>query len=259
MILKIIVSGCNGSIGREIINYTKNNKDIRIVGGISRSNKLSYKFPVYNDFNDIKIKPDVIIDFSHKSLLNILLKYAVERKVGLVLATTGYNSSEEEKIYKASKVIPIFRGVNLSMGVNKFIYIIEKAVKLLSSEYDIEIVESHSNRKVDAPSGTAKLIYNCIKNNLFYNPNLVYSREGVRNTRDKREIGIHSIRGGSICGEHTVIFAGANDVIKVQHISSSKIAFVKTAIMAAKFLTKKNNGYYIIDDLLKIKEVDKIV
>lgn len=259
MNLKVVISGCNGSMGKEIINYTKNCKDIRIVGGISRSNYIKYNFPVYNNFNNIKTTPDIIIDFSHKSVLNFLLRYAIDKKVGLVLATTGYSSSEEEKIYKASKIIPIFRGVNLSLGVNKFIYIIEKAVKLLSNEYDIEIVESHSNKKVDAPSGTAKLIYNCIKDNLYYNPNIIYSREGVGNTRDKKDIGIHSIRGGSICGEHTVIFAGTNDVIKVQHISSSKIAFVKTAIKAAKFISTKNNGYYIVDDLLNNKEVDKIV
>lgn len=259
MNLKIVLSGCNGSMGKEIVNYINNCIDIKIVGGISRNNNKKYKFPVYNNFTDIKLKPDIIIDFSHKYVLNFLLKYAIDKKIGLVLATTGYSSSEEEKVYKASKIIPIFRGVNLSLGVNKFLYIIERAVKLLSSEYDIEIVESHSNKKVDAPSGTAKLIYNCIKNNLYYNPNIIYSREGVENTRDKKDIGVHSIRGGSICGEHTVIFAGTNDVIKVQHISSSKIAFVKTAIEAAKFIATKNNGYYIVDDLLKNKEVGKIV
>lgn len=252
MSIKIILSGCTGAMGRALIEALKDDNEITIVAGICNSLNTEFEFPVYNKFSDIKEEADMIIDFSSKYLLNDILEYADRNSMKLVLATTGYSNYDEEKIFCMSRKVAVFRSSNMSIGVNLIIKVIEYATKLLSKSYDIEIIESHGNKKIDAPSGTAKMILSTIQNNINYNPNIVYNREGVLSKRKKTDIGIHSIRGGSILGNHTVMFVGDEDIIKIEHITLSKKIFAKGAVNAAKFIADKSKGYYNVDDLVNI-------
>ncbi|QSX05128.1 4-hydroxy-tetrahydrodipicolinate reductase [Sedimentibacter sp. zth1] len=251
MNISVILSGCTGTMGQELVNYIKTISDINIVAGVCR-NKSKYSnssFPLYDNFLSIKEKANVIIDFSNRCLIDDILNYGIKNKIGLVLATTGYSMEEEEKIFEFSKKIPVFRSSNLSVGVSLTLNILEYAVKLLSSNYDIEIIESHGNKKVDAPSGTAKMIKKVIENNINYNPNYIYNRNVIA-TRKNSDIGIHSIRAGNMLGNHLAIFAGEGDVIKVEHITLSKKIFAEGAISAVRLIQGKHNGYFIVDDLL---------
>lgn len=250
MSIKVILSGCTGAMGRVLIEALKEENEIIVVAGICSSSCTEFEFPVYNKFTDIKEDADIIIDFSSKYLLNDILEYADRKNIKLVLASTGYSSYDEEKIFCMSRKVAVFRSSNMSYGVNSIIKIIENATKLLYKDYDIEIIESHGRKKIDAPSGTAKMILNSIKNNINYNPNEVYNREGVLNGRKKTDIGIHSIRGGSLQGNHTVMFVGDGDIIKIEHVTLSKKIFAIGAINAAKFIANKNKGYYNVDDLV---------
>lgn len=252
MSIKIILSGCTGAMGRALLEALEDDNEIIVVAGISNSLNTELEFPVYNQFSDIKEEADMIIDFSSKYLLNDLLEYADKKSLKLVLATTGYSSYDEEKIFCMSRKVAVFRSSNMSIGVNSVIKIIEYATKLLSKNYDIEIIESHGYKKIDAPSGTAKMILSSIKNNISYNPNIIYNREGVLNVRKKSDVGIHSIRGGGLLGNHEVMFVGDGDIIKIEHITLSKKIFANGAINAAKFIIDKNKGYFNVDDLVNI-------
>jgi len=257
MSIKIILSGCTGAMGRALLEALKEDNEILVVAGICNSLNTDFEFPVYNKFSDINEEADIIIDFSSKYLLNDILEYADRKNIKLVLATTGYSSYDEEKIFCMSRKVAVFRSSNMAYGVNSIIKIIEYATKLLNKSYDIEIIESHGNKKIDAPSGTAKMILSSVKNNINFNPNIVYNREGVLNGRKKTDIGIHSIRGGSLLGNHEVMFIGDGDVIKIEHITLSKKIFAKGAIEAAKFIADKNKGYYNVDDLVNISSWEK--
>jgi 4-hydroxy-tetrahydrodipicolinate reductase len=250
MIAKIILSGCTGAMGKVIIDALKNENSLKIVAGISNSTDARLDFPVYNRFSNIVEEADMIIDFSSKYLLDDILEYADRKNLKLVLASTGYSGYDEEKIFAMSKKIAIFRSSNMSYGVNLMIKLTEYAVKLLGNDYEIEIIEEHSGNKLDAPSGTVKMLLSSIKNNVDYNPNIIYNREGVLNGRKKTDIGIHSIRGGRLKGNHTVMFIGDGDVIKIEHNTLSKEIYAKGAINAARFIVDKKKGYFKFDDLV---------
>ena len=250
MITKIILSGCTGAMGKVIINALKSENSLRIVAGVSNSVDVNLDFPVYNKFSNILEEADMIIDFSSKYLLDDILEYADRKNLKLVLASTGYSGYDEEKIFAMSKKIAIFRSSNMSYGVYLMLKLTEYAVKLLGKDYEIEIIEEHGGKKIDAPSGTVKMILSTIKNNVDYNPDTIYNREGVLNGRKKTDIGIHSIRGGGLIANHTVMFVGDGDVIKIEHNTLSKEIYAKGAINAAKFIIDKKKGYFKFDDLV---------
>lgn len=251
MTVKLLLCGCSGAMGLELSRYVKTLNEFEIVAGVCRktvcANELRY--PLYTKLELVKEKCDVIIDFSSTSLLEQIIDYALKNKLGVVIGTTGYSQSEEEKIFSLSRQIPVFRAANLSLGVNKFMKILEFAVKLLENDYNIEIIENHSSKKIDSPSGTAKIIQRYISNNISYKPKYIYGRNGTE-IRSNNEIGVHSIRGGNVAGMHAVLFEGEGDIIKLEHTSLTKKIFVQTAIDAVSYIRDKSCGYYVMDDLI---------
>lgn len=249
--VNILMSGCNGRMGQVIAASVSERNDADIVCGIDTYNVAKNAFPVYANFDEIQEKVDVIIDFSNPSALNGLLDYALANNVPCVLCTTGYSDEQIAAIDKASEKIAVFRSGNMSLGINLLIEISKMAAKVFGSDYDIEIVEKHHNMKIDAPSGTALMIADEISTVMENEPEYIYDRHCVRKKRDKKEVGIHSVRGGTIVGEHDVIFAGNNEVITISHQAQSRSLFAIGAINAAIFLADKGAGSYNMSDLLK--------
>lgn len=248
--IKVILSGCCGKMGEVVKNTVQEKNSLKIVAGIDKNNDDSGEFPIYDKFNKIKENTDVIIDFSNRIILKDLLEYSVKNKVAAVLATTGYNKNDEELVLKASKEIPIFRSANMSYGINVITKILKTTVKLLEEDFDIEIIESHHKFKQDSPSGTAKLLLNVIKDNLGKETIEVYGREGLSTKRKENEIGIHAIRGGTISGEHTILFAGNDENIEIKHTAMSKKVFGLGAVKAAEYIVNCEAGIYSMDNLL---------
>ena len=245
--LKVIINGCSGKMGRVLSKCVIDDSDLELVCGISPDNAEDLNFKTYSNFDNIIEKADVVIDFSHHSALDSVLDYCLKTKTPLVIATTGYNNEELEKIYDASKTIPLLHSYNMSLGINLLLRLVKEASKILNT-FDIEIIEKHHNKKVDAPSGTAVMIANTIKNVL---PNIEnnYGRYGRNAKRKENEIGIHAVRGGTIVGEHDVIFAGHDEVVEIKHTAHSKDIFAKGSIVAAKFIVNQNPGYYNMDNI----------
>lgn len=247
---RIILSGCSGTMGRVISDCAAQSNECEIVAGIDLKANPALSYPVFKKADEINVNADVLIDFSNPSLLPSLLSFGEKVKMPLVLCTTGYNKEEVESIKNASIKLPIFYSGNMSLGINLLIELSKKAAKVLGN-FDIEIVEKHHNQKVDAPSGTALMIADGISSAVENKMNYVYDRHSQRKKREKNEIGIHSIRGGTIVGEHEVIFAGPDEVITLSHSAQSKNIFAMGAIHAAAFLVCKGNGLYSMTDLLK--------
>lgn len=233
---KIIISGCNGHMGRVVAEICAGDSDVEVVAGFDILGQSNGSFPVYANPSLCDVEANAVIDFSSPAALTSLLDYCTGRRLPLVLATTGYDQSQLEQIEMASKTIPLFRSANMSLGINALLELVKKAVSLLGTDYDIEIVERHHHRKVDAPSGTALMIADAAASALPYEPEYVYDRQGVRKARDRHEIGISSIRGGTIVGDHTVILAGRDEVIEISHHAASREIFAVGAVKAAKFL-----------------------
>ena len=236
-------------MGGNITSCAQNDSQIKIVAGIDKFN-AGRDYPVFASFKDINVDADIIIDFSHISLLDDILDYAKEKNMPVVLATTGYSESQIEKIKEYSKIIPIFFTFNMSIGVNLLCSLAKKAAKILGSDFDIEIIEKHHNQKIDAPSGTAIMLANAINEEFGDNLNYEYDRHSKRNKRPKNEIGIHSVRGGTIVGEHDVIYAGRDEVITLSHQALSKEVFAVGALRAAKFLSGKPVGLYDMNSIM---------
>ena len=249
----IAVCGVCGKMGHFINDVISGRDDCRIVAGIDKFGEKYSDFPVYKDITEITEKPDVIIDFSNPSALDGLVKYGLENGTALVLATTGYSEEQVEKIHKTAEQIPVFFTFNMTLGINLMAELARKATKVLGGQYDIEIVEKHHNQKIDAPSGTAIMLADAINQELDNKYNYVYDRHSVRAKRSQTEIGIHSIRGGTIVGEHEIIFAGRDEVISLKHEAHSKQVFAVGAVNAAVFLKGKNAGLYAMSDLLAEK------
>ena len=247
--IKAILVGASGKMGGNITECAKNDNQIKIVAGIDKFNN-GKDYPIFAYFNDINMDADIIIDFSHISLLDDILNYAKEKNMPVVLATTGYSDTQIEKIKEFSKIIPIFFTFNMSIGVNLLCSLAQKAAKILGGDFDIEIIEKHHNQKIDAPSGTAIMLANAINEQLGDNLNYEYDRHSKRNKRPKNEIGIHSVRGGTIVGEHDVIFAGRDEVITLSHQALSKEVFAVGALRAAKFLSNKSAGLYDMNSIM---------
>ncbi len=235
MVRKIIISGCNGRMGRVVESICEADPDVSVVAGFDVSLE-SRAFPVFVSPANFTGEADAVIDFSSPAALDGLLAFALERKVPLVLATTGYSDEQLAQIDEASKHIPIFRSANMSLGINVLLELVKKAAAVLGDSYDIEIVEKHHNRKVDAPSGTALMIADAAASALNFKPEYVYERHSVRQSRDKKEIGISAVRGGTIVGIHEIMFAGRDEIIEIKHTAMSREIFANGAVKAAKFL-----------------------
>ena len=235
MVRKIIISGCNGRMGRVVESICEADPDVSVVAGFDVSLE-SRAFPVFVSPANFTGEADAVIDFSSPAALDGLLAFALERKVPLVLATTGYSDEQLAQIDEASKHIPIFRSANMSLGINVLLELVKKAAAVLGDSYDIEIVEKHHNRKVGAPSGTALMIADAAASALNFKPEYVYERHSVRQSRDKKEIGISAVRGGTIVGIHEIMFAGRDEIIEIKHTAMSREIFANGAVKAAKFL-----------------------
>ena len=245
--LKIIINGYSGSMGKVLTKCANEDSELEIVCGASKDD-LDVPFKTYQKMSDVEESADVIIDFSHHSTIDDTLSYAIKTKTPIVIATTGFNDEELTKIKKASNIIPIFHSSNMSLGVNVLVKLVKEAAKSLNG-FDIEIIEKHHNKKLDAPSGTAVMIANGVKE-VLPDSEYIYGRHGRSDKRNSNEIGIHAIRGGTIVGEHTTIFAGHDEVVEIKHSAQSKDIFAKGAIAAAKFLVKQEAGYYNMNNML---------
>ncbi len=250
--LQVILCGCNGKMGRVITDIVNNRDDISIVAGVDIDTSANGPFPVFKTLNDITCDADVIVDFSHPSLLQSILDYAKAKKMPVVLATTGYSEEQIEKIQKAGEEIAIFFSFNMSLGINLLAELARKAALILDG-FDIEIIEKHHNQKIDAPSGTAILLANEINAELEGKMVYEYDRHSKREKRPQNEIGIHSLRGGTIVGEHEVIFAGRDEIITLSHSARSKEIFAVGAVNAALFVSDKQNGLYSMKELVASK------
>ncbi len=247
--LKIVLSGCSGKMGAVITDIISEDNSAQIVAGVDPFFKDGLKYPVYPAFNELP-DADVIVDFSNPAALDDILEYATKNKVALVAATTGYTEAQIEKIKAAAKLIPVFFTFNMSLGINLLTSLVKRVTAVLGDSFDIEIVEKHHNQKVDAPSGTAIMLANAINETLDNKMLYEYDRHSKREKRRKNEIGIHSVRGGTIVGEHEVIFAGNNEVLTLTHQAFSKNVFAVGAIRAASFLKGKAAGLYDMNDLI---------
>ncbi len=246
---RIILCGCSGKMGKNISTCVENRNDCIIVAGVDKiDNDCSY--PVFNSFTEINVDADVIIDFSHPSVLNDLLNFAIEKKMPAVIATTGLTNEQVDSIKKASKIVPLFFSANMSLGVSLISELAQKAAKVLQADFDIEIVEAHHNQKIDAPSGTALMLADSISEALNEKPIYEFDRHSKRMKRTKNEIGIHAVRGGTIVGEHEIIFAGPDEVIKISHSAYSKQLFATGSVNAGLFLVGKDAGFYSMKDLV---------
>jgi len=249
--LKVALSGCNGRMGRTVSQLCEQSEDARVFAGFDLNTERRSSYPVYADPFEFAGHCDVIVDFSNAAALENLIKYALVRRFPLVLSTTGHSDRQQEFISEASQSIPIFKSANMAVGINLFMELLKKCGKVLGGEYDIEIIERHHNQKVDAPSGTAIMLADALASALPYEPDYVYDRHGRRAKRDRREIGMHSIRGGTIVGEHQVVFAGHDEIIEIKHTILSREVFAKGALNAARFLAGVNApGLYSMKDFV---------
>lgn len=239
-----------GRMGKEIIEAAKKQEDVKIVCGFDLNENIENGFPVYNNLEKIKEKVDIIIDFSVPVATFEILKYAKKNKVPVVIATTGFSKEQLEQIEELSKEIPIFRSANMSLEINLMADILQKIAEVLK-ESDIEIIETHHNKKVDSPSGTAILLADAINKVFNGEKNYNFDRMQKREKRDKKEIGFSSVRGGNIVGEHTVQFFGENETLEITHKSYSRQVFAEGALKAAKFLVKQPAGFYNMKNLVK--------
>ena len=247
--VEVMVNGCNGKMGQIVCELVDKNENLLLTGGIDREDLGLMTFPVYTDVKLIEKKPDVIIDFSVPVATFKILEYAKEKNIAVVIATTGFSREEEEKIKEYSKLIPIFKSANMSFDVNMMKHLVKQIAPKLK-DTDIEIIETHHNRKIDSPSGTAQMLADTINealNNEYY---CEYNRHDKKEKRDKKEIGMSSIRGGNIVGEHIVQFYGEFETFEIKHTSYSRNVFAEGAIKAAEFIANKEKGIYNMDDLV---------
>lgn len=246
----IILCGANGKMGKVIRDIVSKRDDCRIAAGIDL-NTESDSFPIYSSFDEIKEDADVIIDFSNPALLNDLLDFAVIKSMPVVIATTGYDESQKKQIEEASRKTSVFFTYNMSLGINLLANLAKKAVQVLGDGFDIEIIEKHHNQKIDAPSGTALMLADAICEELNKPMKYEYDRHSKREKRTKNEIGMHAIRGGTIVGEHEIMFAGRDEIITLSHSARSKEVFAVGAVNAALFLKDKPAGMYSMKEMIE--------
>lgn len=241
-----------GKLSNAISNLAQNDKLFEIVGGIDIvGSGGGLTFPTYSSLDNCDLDADVVVDCSVVETIPSLLNFGIKRQIPLVICTTGLSKEQIEKVYKASEKVAILQSANMSLGINLLVNMVQKAAKLLyDSNFNIEIIEKHHNQKVDAPSGTALLLADSINESLNNQMTYVYDRSNLRNKRDVNEIGFHALRGGTIVGEHSVVFAGTDEVIDFSHQALSKEVFAVGALKAARFMKGKVPGFYTMQDVI---------
>lgn len=249
--VRMIMHGCNGAMGQVITNIVSGQEDIAIVAGIDRVDYGQNPYPVFQSLEDCDVEADVIVDFASAKAVDHLLDYCADHQMPVVLCTTGLSEEQIAKVGETAKKTAVLRSANMSLGVNLLLKLVKEAAQTLAAaDFDIEILEKHHNQKVDAPSGTALALADSVNEALGLEYQYRYDRTAERVKRDKKEIGIQSIRGGSIVGEHDVIFAGQDEVVTFSHTAYSKAIFGKGAIQAAKYLAGKPAGLYGMADVI---------
>lgn len=249
--IRMIMHGCNGAMGQVITGIAAEDKELSIVAGIDPRDTKQNDYPVFKSLDACGVEADVIVDFASVKAIDELLEYSVKKKLPVVVCTTGLSEEQAKKVEEASRQVAVLRSANMSLGVNLLLKLVkEAALTLAEAGFDIEILEKHHNQKLDAPSGTALALADSINEAMDQAYHYKYDRTLTREKRDKTEIGIQSIRGGSIVGEHDVIFAGTDEVITFNHTAYSKAIFAKGAVSAAKFLAGKKPGFYTMKDVI---------
>ncbi|WP_022769617.1 4-hydroxy-tetrahydrodipicolinate reductase [Butyrivibrio sp. NC2007] len=250
--VKMIMHGCNGRMGHVIIDLCKEDQDIQVVAGVDAFGENTYDFPVFKSLSECNIDADVIVDFSNASAVDGLLDYCTDKGIPVVLCSTGLSAQQLDKVKEASSKVAVLKSANMSVGVNALIKVLKEVSPLFAAAgFDIEIVEKHHNQKLDAPSGTAIALADSINESLNNEYEYVNDRSTRREKRPVKEIGISAVRGGTIVGDHDVIFAGHDEVVTLSHRAYSRAIFGKGAIQAAKFLAGKSAGMYDMSDVLQ--------
>ena len=247
--IRLFLVGIDGKMGRMICNRVSEIDGFEVAGGFDKIPDMDYK--VFTDVKDIDVEFDAIIDFSRPETLNYVIEIAEKFKRPVVIATTGYGEKDLTKIQALAKKVPVFLSGNMSLGIFVMRKLVEEATAKLWDSFDVEIIEKHHNQKIDAPSGTAKMLADTIQDATKGKANFLYGREGGDVKRQENDVTVHAVRGGTIVGEHEVIFAGNDEVIAVSHIALSRAIFADGAIRAAKFLAGKKNGLYEMKDMIK--------
>ncbi len=250
--VRMIMHGCSGAMGRTIGELVKGQDAIAIVAGVDLNDSVKQDYPVYKALEDVTEEADVVVDFAAASAVDHLLDFCAEKKMPVVLCTTGLSGDQAEKVSQAAEKTAVLRSANMSLGINLLLKLVREAAQTLAEAgFDMEIVEKHHNQKVDAPSGTALALADSVNEAMGSQYHYVYGRSERHEKRDQKEIGISAVRGGSIVGEHDVIFAGKDEVVTLSHTAYSKAIFAKGAIEAAKFLAGKKAGLYSMADVIQ--------
>ncbi|MBO5239388.1 MAG: 4-hydroxy-tetrahydrodipicolinate reductase [Lachnospiraceae bacterium] len=249
--VRIIMHGCNGKMGQVITGIVAEDTQAEIVAGIDVYDGITNTYPVFTNIQDCNVDADVIIDFSNAKAVDGLLDYAVEKQIPVVLCSTGLSEEQLARVEEDSKKVAILKSANMSLGINTIMKLLQQAALVFApAGYDIEIVEKHHNLKLDAPSGTAIALADSINEVMDNRYEYIYDRSQRRQKRDAKELGISAVRGGTIVGEHEVIFAGIDEVIEIKHTAYSKSVFAKGAVEAGKFLAGKPAGRYNMSDVI---------
>lgn len=252
MMIKVMMHGCNGRMGQMISNLVKDDGRITIAAGVDTFTGIANDYPVFETIDKCDVDVDVVIDFSNASAVDGVLDYCAEKKIPLVFCTTGLSEEQLARMQEVSAQTAVLKSANMSMGINLLMKLLKDAAKVLATAgYDIELVEKHHNQKLDAPSGTALALADSINEAMDGAYEYVYDRSQVRKKREKKEIGISAVRGGTIVGEHEVLFAGVDEVIEFKHTAYSRSVFGKGAVEAAKFLAGKPAGMYDMSDVIQ--------
>lgn len=249
--VRMIMHGCNGAMGQVITGLVSKMEDITIVAGIDMTDNKQNEYPVFTSLEDCDVAADVIVDFASVKAVDHLLDYCAAHQMPVVVCTTGLSEEQAARISEAARSTAVLRSANMSLGVNLLLKLVAEAAKTLAAAgFDMEIVEKHHNQKIDAPSGTALALADSLNEAMNGEYHYQYDRSTKREKRDKKEIGIQAVRGGSIVGEHDVIFAGQDEVVTFSHTAYSKAIFAKGAVEAARFLAGKPAGLYNMSDVI---------
>ena len=249
---RIIMNGCNGKMGQCITGICKEDPEVEIVAGIDLYDGIKNDYPVFSNINDCDVEADVIIDFSNANAVDTLFDFCIAKKMPVVFCTTGLSEKQLNRVKEVSENTAILKSANMSLGINTLMELLKKAALVFApAGFDVEVVEKHHKMKLDAPSGTAIALADAVNEARNNEYTYVYDRSGRRQVRDEKEIGISAVRGGTIVGEHDVIFAGEDEVITFSHTAYSRAVFAKGAIQAAKFLYNKEPGLYTMADVVK--------
>lgn len=251
--VKVLIHGCNGRMGQMVTGLIREDEQAEVVAGVDTFTATENTYPVFENIQLCDVKPDVVIDFSNAAAVEGLLDYCTANQVPVVLCTTGLSKEQLGKVQETSGETAVLKSANMSMGINLLLKMLKDAARILApAGYDIELVERHHNQKLDAPSGTAMALADSMNDALNHEYTYVYDRSQVRRKRDKKEMGISAVRGGTIVGDHEVIFAGPDEVIQFKHTAYSRSVFGKGAVEAAKFLAGKPAGMYDMSDVIQL-------